>query len=67
MAKAVSEGRKREFAAFGFAEMMFPIRRTMETFERSKLKWNEVHEGKHAEMLEWTRALIQAAAVRRCA
>ena len=29
------------------------------TFERSKLKWDEVNEGEHAEMLEWYRQLIR--------
>ncbi len=30
----------------------------MKTFERSKLKWNEVHKGRHEEMFEWYRGLI---------
>ena len=30
----------------------------MKTFERSKLNWDEVHEGRHEEMLEWYRGLI---------
>jgi maltooligosyltrehalose trehalohydrolase len=59
MAKRVSEGRRSEFAAFGFKEMeQIPDPEKPETFEASKLNWNEVHEGIHAEMLEWTRALI---------
>jgi 1,4-alpha-glucan branching enzyme len=29
------------------------------TFEASKLKWEEVSDGAHAEMLEWYRALIR--------
>jgi maltooligosyltrehalose trehalohydrolase len=59
MAKAVSEGRKKEFAAFGFAgeEISDPEKR--ETFDRSKLDWSEVSQGKHAEMLDWFRQLIQ--------
>ena len=59
MAKLVSEGRKREFAAFGYGEKEVPDPEDLLTFEESKLKWQEVHEGEHAEMLEWTRALIQ--------
>ncbi|MGA8940387.1 MAG: malto-oligosyltrehalose trehalohydrolase [Acidobacteriaceae bacterium] len=58
MARQVSEGRKREFAAFGFGENEVLDPEDPQTFEDSKLKWSEVHEGKHAEMLEWTRALI---------
>ena len=35
----------------------------LKTFTDSKLNWSEVNEGKHAEMLAWTKALIQ---LRRC-
>jgi len=59
MAKAVSEGRKREFAAFGWRPESIPDPGNRETFERSKLNWNEVHEGDHAEMLAWFRSLIR--------
>jgi maltooligosyltrehalose trehalohydrolase len=58
MAKRVSEGRKREFVAFGYAENDVPDPEDRRTFEMSKLNWSEVHEGKHAEMLEWTQKLI---------
>ena len=59
MAKAVREGRKREFAAFGFGSRRVPDPEARETFERSKLNWEEVGEGGHTEMLEWYRALIR--------
>jgi maltooligosyltrehalose trehalohydrolase len=59
MAKAVSEGRKKEFAAFGFAEREIPNPEARDTFERSKLKWDEVDEGGHKQMLEWYRSLIR--------
>ncbi len=58
MAKAVSAGRKREFAAFGFGELEVPDPEARATFERSKLNWDEVEDGCHKEMLEWYRALI---------
>ena len=58
MAKSVSEGRKREFAAFGWDPAVVPDPEKRETFERSKLDWSEVHEGHHAEMFGWTKALI---------
>ncbi|HTD96761.1 MAG TPA: malto-oligosyltrehalose trehalohydrolase [Edaphobacter sp.] len=58
MAKAVSEGRKREFAAFGWSEAEIPDPESMETFERSKLRWDEVSQGRHGEMLEWFKKLI---------
>ncbi len=59
MAKAVSEGRKRDFAAFGWNSDEIPDPESPETFQRSKLNWSEVHEGQHAEMLEWTKQLIR--------
>lgn len=58
MAKAVSAGRKREFAAFGWDAEEIPDPEKRETFERSKLNWREIHEGEHGEMLEWVRSLI---------
>src|ERR1700733_14450613 len=58
MAKAVSEGRRREFAAFGWDPNLIPDPEKRETFERSKLNWDEVHQGAHEEMLEWFTKLI---------
>jgi maltooligosyltrehalose trehalohydrolase len=58
MAKSVSEGRKKEFADFGFADADIPDPETPSTFASSKLRWDEVLTGKHLEMLEWTKALI---------
>jgi maltooligosyltrehalose trehalohydrolase len=54
----VSEGRKKEFAAFGWNPEEIPDPQDAATFENSKLKWNELTQGKHAEMLEWYRKLI---------
>jgi maltooligosyltrehalose trehalohydrolase len=58
MAKAVKEGRQGEFAAFGWKPEDIPDPEKVETFQRSKLNWNEIHEGRHEEMLEWYRRLI---------
>lgn len=58
MARLVSEGRKREFAAFGFQEKDVPDPEARDTFKRSRLKWEEVDRGSHKEMLEWVRSLI---------
>ena len=58
MARAVKEGRRGEFAAFGWAPEDVPDPENLETFLRSKLNWDEVHEGPHEEMLEWYRKLI---------
>jgi len=57
----VAEGRKRDFAAFFGDEVPNP--EALETFEKSKLNWDEIGKGKHAEMLAWTKALIK---LRRC-
>src|SRR6185437_12523002 len=58
MATAGREGRKREFAAFGWNPDEIPNPDEAATFERSKLNWDEIHEGGHAEMLDWFRQLI---------
>jgi maltooligosyltrehalose trehalohydrolase len=57
MRRMVAEGRKQEFAAFGFGDDV-PNPEEMQTFLNSKLNWQEVNEGKHSEMLAWTKALI---------
>jgi maltooligosyltrehalose trehalohydrolase len=58
MRRMVAEGRKREFADFGFDEGEIPNPEDLSSFTDSKLKWDEVHEGRHAEMLEWAKSLI---------
>jgi maltooligosyltrehalose trehalohydrolase len=58
MAKAVKEGRRGEFAAFGWNPADIPDPEDVKTFERSKLKWDEVHKGQHEEMFQWYRGLI---------
>jgi maltooligosyltrehalose trehalohydrolase len=59
MMRLVTEGRKREFAAFGFGGDEIPDPEDVSSFQASKLKWSEVHEGTHAEMLSWTKDLIR--------
>jgi maltooligosyltrehalose trehalohydrolase len=59
MAKLVSEGRKREFAAFGWDESQIPNPEDVDTFRKSRLNWSEIDEGVHRDMLEWTRSLIR--------
>jgi maltooligosyltrehalose trehalohydrolase len=58
MAKAVKDGRRGEFAAFGWNPVDIPDPESAETFIRSKLRWDEVHEGRHEEMFQWYRRLI---------
>jgi maltooligosyltrehalose trehalohydrolase len=59
MARLVSEGRKREFAPFGWDPSLIPNPEDRQTFERSKLNWDEVNDSGHTEMLNWYRELIQ--------
>jgi maltooligosyltrehalose trehalohydrolase len=58
LSRAVTEGRKREFAAFGWDPSGIPDPENPATFEASKLKWEETRRPCHREMLAWYRALI---------
>jgi maltooligosyltrehalose trehalohydrolase len=66
MARAVSEGRKLEFEAFGWPPESIPDPEARETFVRSKLNWNEVGQSEHAEMLAWHRNLIRVRRATAC-
>ncbi len=59
LAKAVREGRRREFAAFGWKPEEVPDPQAPETFQRSKLNWAELAQQPHTSLLEWHRQLIQ--------
>ncbi|MGA2536199.1 MAG: malto-oligosyltrehalose trehalohydrolase [Terracidiphilus sp.] len=59
MARRVREGRRQEFTAFGWDPNSIPDPESIQTFERSKLDWQERDVGYHREMLEWYRALIR--------
>ena len=59
LARQVSEGRKREFIAFGWDPATIPDPENHANFERSKLNWDELPEPAHAAMLDWYRELIQ--------
>ncbi len=59
LARSVSEGRKKEFSAFGWNPDSIPDPERRETFERSKLNWQERTQPEHAEMLTWYRSLIR--------
>jgi len=58
LARAVSEGRRREFATHGWASEDVPDPQAPETFRRSLLDWDEREKPPHRELLEWYRALI---------
>jgi maltooligosyltrehalose trehalohydrolase len=55
---AVREGRRQEFAAFGWPEDEIPDPQAADTFERSRLDWDERTRAPNARMLEWHRRLI---------
>jgi maltooligosyltrehalose trehalohydrolase len=55
---AVRKGRRAEFAAFGWRPEAIPDPQDPATFERSKLRWSEVGEAPHAEVLAWHRGLL---------
>jgi maltooligosyltrehalose trehalohydrolase len=59
LAHAVSEGRKREFAAFGWDPAEIPDPQAHETFMRSKLDWAELAREPHRTILQWHRDLIR--------
>jgi maltooligosyltrehalose trehalohydrolase len=58
LARAVSEGRRREFASFGWSPDDVPDPQDPATFERSRLDWSERDRAPHAELLAWHRHLI---------
>jgi maltooligosyltrehalose trehalohydrolase len=59
LGRLVSEGRKKEFVAFGWDPEDVPDPQAEETFNNSKLDWSEVDSEPHKSMLEWYRALIR--------
>ena len=59
LAEAVRQGRRSEFAAFGWKPEDIPDPQAAETFESAVLDWTEPERGGHAEMLGWYRALLR--------
>ncbi len=55
---AVSKGRREEFAAFGWEPESIPDPQSVDTFERSLLRWDEPTQPKHRRILDWHRSLI---------
>jgi len=58
LGEAVSQGRRSEFATFGWNPEDVPDPQTPETFKRSKLNWDEVTKEPHASLLDWYKKLI---------
>jgi maltooligosyltrehalose trehalohydrolase len=59
LAQAVSDGRRREFAAFGWNPADIPDPQDPATFEHSKLDWPEIVREPHSSILQWYRELIR--------
>jgi maltooligosyltrehalose trehalohydrolase len=59
LARAVREGRRNEFAAFGWDPADVPDPLAAETFSQAKLVWEERERAPHAELLDWHRKLIR--------
>ena len=58
LGEAVTRGRRREFSEFGWEEEI-PNPQDIETFEASRLKWDERDKPGHAEILNWYKELIR--------
>ncbi|OUS96590.1 malto-oligosyltrehalose trehalohydrolase [Rhodococcus sp. NCIMB 12038] len=59
LARATAEGRKAEFAEHGWSTDDVPDPQDPETFERSKLDWDELVRDPHARLLECYRSLLR--------
>jgi maltooligosyltrehalose trehalohydrolase len=59
LAQAVSAGRRNEFRAFGWTPDEVPDPQAVETFEASKLRWDEREGPAHAALLNWISRLIE--------
>ncbi|MGK2929072.1 MAG: malto-oligosyltrehalose trehalohydrolase [Acidimicrobiales bacterium] len=58
LGRAVTEGRRREFAHFDWDPEGIPDPQDLETLRRSVLRWDERTEPRHVELLEWHRTLL---------
>ncbi|HET9443431.1 MAG TPA: malto-oligosyltrehalose trehalohydrolase, partial [Acidimicrobiales bacterium] len=59
LGEAVTAGRRREFAAFGWEPDEVPDPQDPATFDRSRLDWAEAELEPHAGLLEWHRRLLR--------
>lgn len=58
LADAVREGRRREFAAFGWDPSQIPDPQDPRTVDASTLDWSELDRDRHRQLLEWYRSLV---------
>ncbi len=59
LGRAVTAGRREEFAAFGWNSDDVPDPQARGSFERSKLNWDERTQEPHSGLLDWHRRLIE--------
>ncbi|HEY4339693.1 MAG TPA: malto-oligosyltrehalose trehalohydrolase [Steroidobacteraceae bacterium] len=57
LGRLVAEGRRQEFATFGWSHEV-PNPQLPQTFEDSRLSWDEVNRSPHRELLDWYRQII---------
>jgi maltooligosyltrehalose trehalohydrolase len=58
LAEAVRQGRRREFAAFGWKPEDVPDPQDPNTFRRSQLNWSELAQAPHRDLFDWHRELV---------
>lgn len=58
LGRAVAQGRRSEFAEFGWEPDQVPDPQDPATYERSRLDWSELGQERHAAMLDWYRSLV---------
>ncbi len=58
LAKAVREGRRAEFAGFGWDPSEIPDPQDRETYRKSCLDWKELEKSGHRELHEWYKRMI---------
>lgn len=58
LGQAVSEGRRQEFASFGWSPEKVPDPQDEATCLASRLNWEELGQAPHAELLAWYRQLL---------
>jgi maltooligosyltrehalose trehalohydrolase len=59
LARAVTDGRRQEFAQFGWDPKQVPDPQDYATFLTSKLDWAEIGQPLHSDVLAWYRRLIE--------
>lgn len=56
---AVRQGRRDEFASFGWDPLALPDPQDPATFEASRLRWDEINQGEHGDVLRWYASVIR--------